>query len=60
MLSPEEHEEIRNVVHQELASIEKQIRHHAGSYNFLCNVGGVTMFTHRPIGAVLHSIPHFE
>lgn len=58
MLSPIEREEIRNFVHEELAEIEYRVRHNAGSYNYLCSVGGVTMFTHQPIGQVIHAIPH--
>lgn len=60
MLSPEEREEIHHFVHQELAGIEQDVRDHAGSYNYLCSVGGLTMFTHRPVGAVLRAIPHFD
>lgn len=58
MLSPIEREEIRLCVHEELAEIEQRIRHDAGSYNFLCSVGGLTMFTHTPIGRVIHAVPH--
>lgn len=60
MLSPEEREEIRNFVHQELAGIEQDVSRRAGSYNYLCSIGGLTMFTHRPVGAVIHAIPHFD
>jgi hypothetical protein len=60
MLSPDEYEEIRGFIHQEMASIEQQVRHQAGSYNYLCCVGGLTMFTHHPVGAVIHAIPHFD
>lgn len=60
MLSLTEREEIRSFVHQELAGIESQVAHNAGSYNYLCSVGGLVMFTHRPLGAVIHAIPHFD
>lgn len=60
MFSAGEREEIRQFVHQEMAGIEYQVRHQAGSYNYLCSVGGLTMFTHSPVGAVLHAIPHFD
>lgn len=60
MLTPAEREEIRTFVHQEIAGIEYDLRHNAGSYNYLCSVGGLTMFTHRPLGSVLHAIPHFD
>lgn len=58
MLSPEERQEIRSQVHQELAEIEHTVAHNAGSYNFLCEAAGVTFFSHTPVGAVLRSIPH--
>lgn len=58
MLSPEERQEIRSQVHQELAEIEDDVAHRAGSYNYLCEVAGDTIFTHQPVGAVLRSIPH--
>lgn len=60
MFTPGERQEIQEFVHQELADIERDVCDRAGSYNYLCNVGGVTMFTHRPVGAVLRSIPHFR
>lgn len=60
MFTPGERQEIESFVHQELALIEQKVRDQAGSYNFLCSVGGLTMFTHRPVGAVLRSISHFH
>lgn len=60
MLSLGEQEEIRNFVHQELAGIEDQVRHDAGSYNYLCSVGGSTIFAHHPVGSVIHTISHEE
>lgn len=56
MLSPEETWEIRRTVHQELAAIEQEIAHHAGSYRYLCAAGGITFFSHTPVGAVVRSI----
>lgn len=58
MLSPNEAEEIRQIVHHELADIERQVAHNAGSYNYLCSCGGLTLFSHRPIGQVIRSIHH--
>lgn len=58
MLSPQERQEIREEVHHELAEIEAQVAHNAGSYNYLCQAAGVTFFAHQPVGAVLRSIPH--
>lgn len=60
MLSPAEREEIREFVHQEMAIIETKVRHDAGSYNYLCSVNGLTVFSHHPVGAVIHAIPHFD
>lgn len=60
MLSPGERDEIRQFIYEEMADIEHRIRNQAGSYNYLCNVGGLTMFTHRPVGAVIHAIAHFD
>lgn len=60
MLGPIEREEIRNFVHEEMAEMYAQVAHEAGSYNYLCCVGGLTVFTHRPMGAVLYAIPHFK
>lgn len=58
MFTPAESEEIRNLVHQELATIAA-LSHVAGSYSYQCRVAGQTMFTHHPVGTVLHVIPHF-
>lgn len=35
---------------------EAKLRHDAGSYRYLCCVGGHIIFTHRPIGVVVHAI----
>ena len=58
MLGPIESEEIRQLIYAELASIERRIATQAGSYNYLCCVGGGPCFTHRPVGAVLRTITH--
>lgn len=57
MLSPEELWEIHQVVRAELVAIERDIAHHAGSYRFLCAAGGITFFSHTPVGVVVRSIP---
>ncbi|ABE67830.1 hypothetical protein SEA_YASSIFIED_75 [Mycobacterium phage Yassified] len=57
MMSPEEKWEIKQLVHQELAAIEYEIAHNAGSYRYLCALGGVTFFSHTPVGTVVRSIP---
>lgn len=56
MLSPEETWEIQQAVHRELIAIEQDCAHHAGSYRFLCALGGITFFSHTPVGAVVRSI----
>jgi hypothetical protein len=39
-------------------SILHLVRSAAGSYNYLCSLGGTAVFTHRPVGVVLLPIPH--
>lgn len=51
-------EAARREVHKELAHIEEQVAHEAGSYTFLCAVAGDTIFTHSPVGRVIRYIPH--
>jgi hypothetical protein len=58
MFTAAEREEITNLVHQEIA-ILAQLRKLAGSYTYQCRVNGAKVFTHRPVGAVLHVIPRF-
>lgn len=58
MFTPAENEEILNLVHQEL-NITAQLSQIAGSYRYQCRVGGQKVFTHSPMGTVLHVIPHF-
>lgn len=58
MFSPGEREEIRRFVHAEMADIERRLQRDAGSYNYLCSIDGLTVFTHQPVGAVLHAIAH--
>lgn len=60
MLSPQEKQEIREEVHHELAEIEYEVAHYAGSYNYLCAAGGITFFAHTPVGAVLRYIEHVD
>jgi hypothetical protein len=57
MLSPEEMWELRRAVHQELIAIEQEVAHNAGTYRYLCAAGGITFFSHTPVGAVVRSIP---
>lgn len=60
MLGEIEIEEIRRLIYAEMASIESRIAHQAGSYNYVCCVGGSPCFTHHPVGAVLRTIYHPE
>jgi len=55
MLTQQERAEIRYEVHRELAEINEQCAH-AGSYGYLCYVGGLTFFSHHPVGHVLRRI----
>jgi len=56
MLSPEERDEIRQEVYRDLAEIEDDVSHNAGSYEYLCLLEGEPVFTHRPIGRVIRRI----
>lgn len=56
MLPPTEVQEIRELIHRELAAIESQVARCAGSYTYLCSLGGSPVFTHRPVGQVLRHI----
>jgi hypothetical protein len=60
MLSPEERDEIRREVYQELVEIEDEISHRAGTYEYLCLVAGEPTFTHSPIGKVIRRIFHVD
>jgi len=60
MLSPGEQHEIRSLIYAELAALEARVAHAAGSYNYLCLIGGMPCFTHTPVGAVLRTIPHVK
>lgn len=35
-----------------LAAIESEIRRRAGSYRYLCRLGSLLVFTHKPIGKI--------
>lgn len=53
MMSADETEDVRRLVYQTLAAIEYQIAHEAGSYRYLCLVGGSPTFAHTPVGPVV-------
>ena len=58
MLSPAERDEIRQAIYHDLCEIEDHISHNAGSYEYLCMVGGAPTFTHTPCGPVIRRIYH--
>lgn len=37
---------------------EARLCRQAGSYTYLCSLGGHVVFTHAPVGGVLHVLPH--
>lgn len=53
MLSRQEQEDVRQVIYQELARMQWQLAHCAGSYRYLCLVAGSPAFVHTPIGPIL-------
>ena len=56
MLSHDESEEIRQEVYRNVADIEDEVMHHAGSYTYLCLIAGEPVFTHSPRGRILRHI----
>jgi hypothetical protein len=55
-LPPTELDEIRRAVHDEMANIQDMTRQ-CGSYRFICETGGITFLSHRPVGRILREIP---
>lgn len=53
-MSPYDLFEVRRAVHSELAEIEQMCAGH-GSYRYCCDVAGLVMLTHRPVGRVLRA-----
>ncbi len=60
MLTPEEEfqirRDVRRAVYEDLADIEERIAREAGSYNYLCLVGGEPLFCHQPVGRIIRRI----
>lgn len=56
MMSPDDHEEVVQTVYQELAAMEYRMAHEAGSYRYLCLIGGSPTFAHSPVGPVLRTL----
>lgn len=53
MMTPSEQEDVRQLVYQELVSLEDRIARQAGSYRYLCLIAGSPAFTHTPCGPVV-------
>jgi hypothetical protein len=53
MLDPTEMSQVHDLVWQETADMVAIMSQPPGSYRFLCNVGGIVMFTHHRVGTVL-------
>jgi hypothetical protein len=53
VLSNEEREEIRQEVYRDVADIEDEVAHRAGSYTYLCVLMGEPVFAHSPVGRIL-------
>jgi polysaccharide pyruvyl transferase WcaK-like protein len=53
MMSPDEREDVRQLVYQEMAALEYRIAREAGSYRYMCLVGGSPVFAHSPVGPIL-------
>lgn len=54
-LTQNELQEVREEVHRELAVIH-QMTQETGSYNYLCWVNDGLIFTHAPVGQVIHKV----
>jgi len=54
-MSPHELDEVRRAVHTELAEIEQMCRC-KGSYCYCCDIGGLVVLTHKPVGRVLREL----
>lgn len=52
-MTPSEREDVRQLVYQELASLEERMARQAGSYRYLCLIMGGPAFTHTPCGPIL-------
>lgn len=58
MLSPNEIDEIRQAVHNEMADIEADLQQNVGTYRYLCARAGLVFYTHTPVGKVLRIVEH--
>jgi len=58
MLSQDERMEIRQEVYRDVAEIEDDVMHRAGTYTHLCLVWGEPTFAHSAVGPILRYIPH--
>ena len=53
MLDPAEISQVHSLLWHEAADMMAVMSQPPGSYRFLCDVGGVVMFTHQRVGNVL-------
>lgn len=54
MLGGNEAEDIRRLIHAEIAEVEREACDPiAGSFGYLCAVAGLTFYAHHPVGQVL-------
>ena len=60
MLSPEERDDIRREVLNDLIEIEDEIATRAGSYSYLCLIDGAPTFCHTPCGPIIRRIVRLE
>jgi hypothetical protein len=58
MFTRDERAEIRMLFYDELVGIHEQVMR-AGSYRYLCLVGGRPIYAHHPIGKVIWKTPPF-
>lgn len=57
MLGGNEVDDIRRLIHAEIAEVEREARDPiAGSYGYLCAADGLTFYAHHPVGHVLKRV----
>lgn len=53
MLDQFEISQVASIVRHEISDMISAAAQQPGSYHYLCDVGGLVMFTHRAIGTVI-------
>lgn len=57
MLGGNEVDDIRRLIHAEMAEVERDAHDPIhGSYGYLCASGGLTFYSHQPVGKVIRKI----